>query len=128
MFDHITIDVADLDIARRFYDDALRPLGIERLYADGTSFFGYGCGEKAFFWIGRRGATPTRAHIAFAAPDRATVDRFFAAALAAGGRDNGSPGIYPEYHAYYYGGFVLDPDGNNIEAVCHTPPHNGTSM
>ncbi len=110
MLDHITIDVADLDTSGRFYDEALRPLGITRLYAFGEKFIGYGNGKKAFFWIGRRGETPTRAHIAFAAPDRATVDRYFAAAIAAGGREDA---------------FVLDPDGNNVEAVCHLPPEAG---
>jgi catechol 2,3-dioxygenase-like lactoylglutathione lyase family enzyme len=85
-------------------------------------FVGYGDGKKAFFWLGLRDAPQTGAHIAFIAADRATVDRFHAAALAAGGRDNGAPGLRPHYHPDYYGAFVLDPDGHNIEAVCHDPP------
>ncbi len=119
MLDHVTIGVTDLDRAMRFYDAALAPLGIERLYAEGEDFAGYGTARKAFFWIGVRDAAQTGAHVAFAAPDRETVERFHAAALAAGGRDNGGPGLRPAYHANYYGAFVLDPDGHNIEAVCH---------
>ena len=119
MLDHVTIGVSDFGRAKLFYDQALRPLGIERLYAESMDFAGYGRLDKAFFWIGLRPATQTGAHIAFAAADRATVDRFHAAALAAGGRDNGTPGLRPHYHPDYYGAFVIDPDGHNIEAVCH---------
>ncbi|MFZ3235384.1 MAG: VOC family protein [Stellaceae bacterium] len=118
MLDHVTIAVSDLGRARAFYDAALQPLGIERLYAEGESFAGYGTGRRAFFWIGRRDLVATGTHVAFAAPDRATVDMFYRVALAAGGRDNGAPGLRPRYHADYYGAFVLDPDGHNIEAVC----------
>jgi catechol 2,3-dioxygenase-like lactoylglutathione lyase family enzyme len=121
MLDHITIGVADIETSQAFYDQALLPLGITRLYAEGDSFAGYGVGEKAFFWIGRRAAAQTGAHVAFTAPDRATVDRFYQAALAAGGRENGPPGLRPHYHENYYGAFVLDPDGHNVEAVCHGP-------
>jgi catechol 2,3-dioxygenase-like lactoylglutathione lyase family enzyme len=121
MLDHVTIGVSDLTRAREFYDYALKPLGIERLYAAGQTFWGYGAEKKAFFWIGARDAGITGAHVAFTAPDRATVDAFHVAALAAGGRDNGAPGPRPHYHPHYYGAFVLDPDGHNIEAVCHTP-------
>jgi catechol 2,3-dioxygenase-like lactoylglutathione lyase family enzyme len=119
MLDHVTIGVSNLNHAREFYDRALRPLGIKRLYAEGETFSGYGADKKAFFWIGARAAVTTGAHVAFAAPDRAAVDAFHAAALAAGGRDNGAPGLRPHYHHHYYGAFVLDPDGHNIEAVCH---------
>jgi catechol 2,3-dioxygenase-like lactoylglutathione lyase family enzyme len=119
MLDHITIGVADIEASKRFYDQALLPLGIARLYAEGENFAGYGADEKAFFWIGHRPASQTGAHIAFAAPDRATVDRFHEAALAAGGHDNGAPGLRPHYHETYYAAFVLDPDGHNVEAVCH---------
>jgi catechol 2,3-dioxygenase-like lactoylglutathione lyase family enzyme len=119
MLDHVTIGVSKLNHAREFYDRALRPLGIRRLYADGETFSGYGADKKAFFWIGARAAVTTGAHVAFTAPDRAAVDAFHAAALAAGGRDNGAPGLRPHYHHHYYGAFVLDPDGHNIEAVCH---------
>lgn len=121
MLDHVTIGVTNLDRSKRFYDQALRPLGIERLYAEKETFAGYGANRKAFFWIGRRSDAQTSTHAAFTAPDRETVDRFYQAALAAGGRDNGPPGLRPHYHGNYYGAFVLDPDGHNIEAVCHRP-------
>jgi catechol 2,3-dioxygenase-like lactoylglutathione lyase family enzyme len=119
MLDHVTIGVSDIERSRSFYDLALRPLGITRLYADGEAASGYGLAPKAFFWISWRGLPQTGAHVAFAAQDRAVVDRFHAEAIAAGGRDNGAPGIRPNYHPSYYGAFVLDPDGHNIEAVCH---------
>ena len=119
MLDHVTLGVTDVGRSKAFYDQALRPLGIEQLYAEGDSFAGYGANGKAFFWIGRKDAAQTGAHVAFAVEDRQTVDRFHRAALAAGGRDNGQPGLRPHYHEDYYGAFVLDPDGHNIEAVCH---------
>ena len=122
MLDHVSIGVTDIERAKAFYDRALRPLGIERLYAEGDAAAGYGANKKAFFWIGLRSAPQTGAHIAFASPDRATVDAFYKAALAAGGTDNGKPGLRPHYHANYYGAFVLDPDGHNIEAVCRISP------
>jgi catechol 2,3-dioxygenase-like lactoylglutathione lyase family enzyme len=119
MLDHVTIGVSDIERSRSFYDLALRPLGITRLYAEGETASGYGLAPKAFFWISWRGLPQTGAHIAFTAQDRALVDRFHAEAIAAGGKDNGAPGIRPNYHPSYYGAFVLDPDGHNIEAVCH---------
>ena len=125
MLDHVTIGTSDLARAMEFYDRALKPLGIERLFADGETASGYGAGRKAFFWIGTRDAVMTGTHVAFAAPDCATVDAFHAAALAAGGRDNGAPGLRPHYHADYYGAFVLDPDGHNVEAVCRHSPGAG---
>ena len=118
MLDHVTIGISNLARAQEFYDRALKPLGIERLFADGETASGYRVGQKAFFWIGTRDAVMTGTHVAFAAPDHATVDAFHAAALAAGGRDNGAPGLRPHYDPGYYGAFVLDPDGHNIEAVC----------
>ena len=121
MLDHVTIGVTDVERSKKFYDRALRPLGIARLYAEAEQYAGYGISPKAFFWIGLRDISQTGSHIAFTAQDRATVDRFHAEAIAAGGRDNGRPGIRPDYHPYYYGAFVLDPDGHNIEAVCHAP-------
>jgi catechol 2,3-dioxygenase-like lactoylglutathione lyase family enzyme len=121
MLDHVTIGVRDVEQSKKFYDRALAPLGIARLYAEGERFAGYGVSSKAFFWIGTRATPQTGAHIAFAARDRATVERFHEAAIAAGGKDNGRPGIRPNYHPNYYGAFVLDPDGHNIEAVCHSP-------
>jgi catechol 2,3-dioxygenase-like lactoylglutathione lyase family enzyme len=121
MLDHVTIGVENIERSKRFYDSALRALGISRLYAEGESFAGYGIAPKAFFWIGRRATPQTGAHVAFAAADRAMVDRFYTEAIAAGGGDNGPPGLRPHYHPNYYGAFVLDPDGHNIEAVCHAP-------
>jgi catechol 2,3-dioxygenase-like lactoylglutathione lyase family enzyme len=124
MLDHVTIGVTDAERSKQFYDRALRPLGIARLYAEGESAAGYGVRPKAFFWIGLKDNPQTGAHVAFTVPDRATVDRFHEEAIAAGGQDNGPPGIRPHYHANYYGAFVLDPDGHNIEAVCHAAPGN----
>ena len=121
MLDHVTIGVSDIGRSKTFYDRALRPLGIERLHADGETFAGYGADRKAFFWIGVRNTPQTGVHIAFATRDRDTVDAFYAEALAAGGKDNGPPGPRPHYHPDYYGAFILDPDGHNIEAVCHMP-------
>ncbi len=124
MLDHVTIGVTDLARSIAFYDAALRVLGIERLASDGVHFAGYGTAHdrRAFFWIGLRGAPQTGAHVAFVAADRPRVDRFHAAALAAGGQDYGAPGLRPQYHPDYYGAFVHDPDGHNIEAVCRQPP------
>lgn len=125
MFDHVSLTVSDLGRAKRFYAAALAPLGIEvrmevTAEQSGTgAFFGMGVGPRATFWLGE-GERPTgRAHIAFAATTRAAVDAFHRAALEAGGRDNGAPGLRPYYSPTYYGAFVLDPDGHNIEAVCH---------
>lgn len=123
MIDHIELWVSDLGRSRAFYDAALAPLGIRILTEAGPesgrgSHLGYGRTEPAF-WIGTSQPAGGPVHVAFAAPDRATVADFHAAALAAGGGDNGRPGPRPEYHPGYYGAFVLDPDGNNIEAVFH---------
>ncbi|MGY4316084.1 catechol 2,3-dioxygenase-like lactoylglutathione lyase family enzyme [Bradyrhizobium sp. JR3.5] len=95
MLDHVTIGISDIERSKTFYDAALRPLGITRLYAEGAEFAGYGVRPKAFFWIGRRATPQTGAHIAFTANDRVTVDRFYDDAIKAGGRDNGRPGIRP---------------------------------
>ena len=129
MIDHIGFPVSDLDRSRAFYDRALAPLGVELLMevteemtGGHGAHLGYGRHGKPFFWIGSGQPAGAGTHVAFAAPDRATVDAFHAAALAAGGRDNGAPGLRPEYHPGYYGAFVLDPDGNNIEAVHHGEP------
>jgi catechol 2,3-dioxygenase-like lactoylglutathione lyase family enzyme len=118
MLDHVTFGVGEIRRSQAFYDQALRPLGIERLHTE-DDCAGYGANDKAFFWIGLKGVPQTGAHVAFTTPDRETVDRFYQAALAAGGEDNGAPGLRPHYHENYYGAFVLDPDGHNIEAVCH---------
>ncbi len=127
MIDHIGIAVKDMDRAKTFYMGALNPLGIgvimevtaEQTGADAHA--GFGKDGKAFFWIGTGNKPRGGAHVAFTAQTRAEVDLFYRAALAAGGRDNGAPGRRPHYHEHYYGAFVLDPDGNNIEAVCHRP-------
>ncbi|MBB6250244.1 VOC family protein [Nitrospirillum iridis] len=128
MLDHIGISVADFAASTAFYDHALAPLGVTRLMditAEMTgagAHAGYGSGGKPYFWIGTgRRLQGGALHICFAAANRATVDAFHAAALAAGGRDNGAPGLRPHYHPNYYGAFILDPDGHNIEAVCHDP-------
>ena len=120
MLDHVTLKVRDISISRAFYDAALAPLGIELKMGAGP-VAGYG-NTRPFFWLGEAGTAPSLGtHVAFTCPDRATVDTFYKAALAAGGRDNGAPGLRAHYHPTYYGAFILDPDGHNIEAVCHTP-------
>ena len=116
MLDHVYIGVSDLDRSAAFYAGALEALGMSELFRrPGDVAFGRD-GKPWFFIRSGGGAEPV--HIAFTAPDRRTVDHFHAAALASGGRDNGAPGPRP-YHPRYYGAFVLDPDGHNIEAVCH---------
>jgi catechol 2,3-dioxygenase-like lactoylglutathione lyase family enzyme len=117
MLDHVTIAVSEFARSRIFYDAALAPLGITRLYAEGDKAAGYGQGGKAFFWIAEQDRPPSQAHIAFKASQSADIEAFHTVALAHGGRDNGRPGPRPEYHDRYYAAFVLDPDGNNIEAV-----------
>jgi catechol 2,3-dioxygenase-like lactoylglutathione lyase family enzyme len=121
MIDHVTFWVTDMARAKAFYDRALAPLGMRRITAADHEFAGYGVPGKGYFWIGPAKEAPTGTHVAFAASDRATVEAFYAAAIAAGGRDNGKPGLRPQYQANYYGAFVLDPDGHNIEAVCYAP-------
>jgi catechol 2,3-dioxygenase-like lactoylglutathione lyase family enzyme len=104
VLDHVSVGVTNIERSRRFYDAALRPLGLVRIVDFGKV------------------KTPIPgAHLCFRAPGRKAVDAFYAAALAAGGRDDGSPGLRPQYHADYYCAFVLDPDGHRIEAVCHAP-------
>ena len=119
MIDHINIGVSDVPASRIFYERALAPLGYVALI-EAPDRVGLGRDGKPDFWISDRPSSAPL-HVAFAAPDRATVDAFHEAALAAGGRDNGPAGLRPEYHASYYGAFVLDPDGNNVEAVTHRP-------
>ena len=121
MIDHVTLGVSDIGRSQTFYDRALAAIGIERLYAEADAFAGYGAGKKAFFWIGLKTTPITGVHVAFAVDSRDLVDRFHAAGIAAGGGDNGAPGLRPHYHPNYYGAFILDPDGHNIEAVCHAP-------
>ncbi|QKR99071.1 VOC family protein [Sphingomonas sp. CL5.1] len=127
MIDHIGIGAADYAAARRFYDAALAPLGIAVVMevtaeeSGGYHGVGYGREGKPFFWLSGGGARGAGIHVAFTAPTRAAVDAFHAAAMAHGGRDNGAPGLRPHYHPDYYGAFVFDPDGINVEAVCHAP-------
>jgi len=119
MLDHFAIGVRDLAASRAFYEAALAPLGVTLVMEWAGAAAGFGECRKPYFFLesGRPVARPL--HVAFAAADRATVDAFHAAALAAGGTDNGAPGVRAIYHPHYYGAFVLDPDGNNVEAVCH---------
>ncbi len=119
MLDHVNLPVADLERSKRFYEEALSPLGYELLMEHHISGAGFGQAGKADFWI-KQGAVGSAVHVAFASPDCATMDAFHTAAVTAGGRDNGRPGLRPEYHSTYYGAFVPDPDGNNIEAVYHS--------
>jgi catechol 2,3-dioxygenase-like lactoylglutathione lyase family enzyme len=122
MLDHISIQCADVDASARFYDAVLAPLGGERVMDFGT-VVGFGVPPKPDFWVGPRttGEGFRESHIAFSAPDRAAVRAFFDAAMAAGAEVLHEPRLWPEYHETYYGAFVRDPDGNNVEAVCHRP-------
>ena len=126
MIDHTGIAVRDFDASKRFYDAALASLGaslvmmVSEEYTDGLKVGGYGY-DRPQFWLHESSEPGPGRHYAFAADTRAEVDAFYEAALAAGGRDNGGPGLRPHYHPNYYGAFVFDPDGNNIEAVCHAP-------
>ena len=120
MLDHLGLRVLDYAKSKRFFVSALAPLGYEIVMEFGGVTAGLGTPGKPDFWIAP-GEASGPVHVAFASPDRATVDAFYEAAIAAGGRDNGAPGLRREYHPNYYGAFVFDPDGNNIEAVCHAP-------
>ena len=121
MLDHIGIQVSDLERSVAFYTKALAPLGYE-LVMRWQLAAGFAVGGKPDFWIdGGVGAPKYSIHVAFRANGRALVRTFYDAALAAGGKDNGAPGVRPHYHEHYYGAFVHDPDGHNIEAVCHEP-------
>jgi catechol 2,3-dioxygenase-like lactoylglutathione lyase family enzyme len=123
MLDHLGIDVSDYERSKSFYSETLASLGLELLMEPVPNAAGFGSREdqKPFFWVYDRDHVNHGTHIAFAAPDRETVDAFHAAAIAAGATDNGGPGLREIYHPNYYGAFVLDPDGNNVEAVCHMP-------
>ena len=124
IIDHVGFKVTDFTLSRDFYTAALGALGIKLLAEfeyDGVKSAGYGA-DRPTFWLGTgktiRGGD---SHVAFVAPSRAAVEAFYTVALAAGGRDNGAPGLRPHYHPNYYAAFVFDPDGHNIEAVCHSP-------
>jgi catechol 2,3-dioxygenase-like lactoylglutathione lyase family enzyme len=125
MIDHAGLQVTRPELSRRFYEQALASLGYSLLmqvpteFTGGKAVFGFGVAPKADFWLAEGAANEPRVHIAFRADSRAQVDEFHRAALAAGGKDNGPPGPRPHYHENYYGAFVLDPDGHNIEAVFH---------
>jgi catechol 2,3-dioxygenase-like lactoylglutathione lyase family enzyme len=119
VIDHLVLDVRDLEASRRFYEQALRPLGYQ-VVSESESFCGLGTNGQTR--LGLRPRTPSGpVHFAVTSPDRPTVDAFHEAAIAAGGQDNGPPGVRTAYHENYYAAFVIDPDGNNVEAVCETP-------
>ena len=127
VIDHMGFGVSDYRRAIDFYERALAPLGISLVMRvtkeESGSYEGCGFGRngKPSFWLSADRKTEPHLHVAFVADNRAAVDAFYAAALAAGGRDNGPPGVRAHYHPNYYGAFVLDPEGHNIEAVCHAP-------
>ena len=130
MLDHVGFAVSDIARSRAFYEAALAPLGIslmmeippeENAAGGGGRALGFGKDDKPFFWIADNQRVGEGTHIAFETDSRAKVDRFYQAAIAAGGRDNGPPGLRPHYHPNYYAAFVFDPDGLNIEAVSHRP-------
>ena len=120
MFDNIGIVVTKLAESKAFFLAALRPLGVE-LVMEGPYGVGIGQQKKPSLWLFETKEKPAHLHIAFSAESRSQVDDFYRAALGAGGKDNGAPGLRPHYHANYYGAFVIGPDGHNIEAVCHKP-------
>lgn len=127
MLDHIGFPVSDFERSKAFYNRALAPLGyglvmeVTPAMTGGTeSHAGFGLQSRPQFWIASGTPLSGRLHVCFAANTRKQVDAFHVAAMAAGGMDNGRPGLRPHYHANYYGAFVIDPDGHNIEAACHT--------
>ena len=119
MIDHTEVAVRDVGRSKAFYRAALAPLGYVAI-VEGEQYADFGVPPKADFWIGEGTPNVPPVNVAFRAENRRQVDAFYRAAIAAGGRDNGPPGLRPHYHANYYGAFVLDPDGHNIEAVCHS--------
>ena len=127
MIDHTGYNVRDPKTSRAFYERALAPLGYTVLmevppeHTGGKVVLGWGVAPKPDFWTAEGEPQTPRVHIAFAASSRKQVDDFYAAAIAAGGKDNGPPGVRAHYHPNYYGAFVLDPDGYNVEVVCHSP-------
>ena len=126
MIDHLGFPVSNYGRAKAFYTQALAPLGYTLIMEvdqteNETKAAGFGINGKPDFWIGGEGGLNRLIHVAIVAEDRAAVDAFYRAALAAGGKDNGAPGLRPHYHPNYYAAFVFDPDGHNIEAVCHRP-------
>jgi catechol 2,3-dioxygenase-like lactoylglutathione lyase family enzyme len=120
VIDHAGVAVDDLGASKAFYASALAPIGYA-LLLEVSDAAGFGVPPKPDFWIGASTSNVSPIHVAFRVASRSLVDAFYRAAIAAGGRDNGAPGLRPHYHPNYYGAFVLDPDGHNIEAVCHEP-------
>ena len=120
IIDHIGFAISDFEASKNFYRRSLAPLGIE-LVMEIEGWAGFGRDGKPELWFGPGDEAHAPMHLAFGADNRAAVDRFYEAAIAAGGKDNGAPGIREIYHPDYYGAFVLDPDGHNVEAVCHSP-------
>jgi catechol 2,3-dioxygenase-like lactoylglutathione lyase family enzyme len=120
MFDHVGLGATNLAASKAFFLAALQPLGIA-LVMEGPYGVGIGQNKKPSLWLFETKDQPSHLHLAFTAEDRRQVDAFYQAALAAGGKDNGAPGLRPHYHADYYGAFVIGPDGHNVEAVCHKP-------
>ena len=120
MLAHVAVNVTDFEVAKAFYLGALAPLGYRVVYEEPGALAYLADHRGLDFGIGRREPVGG-AHVAFECHDHESVDRFHAAGLAAGGTDNGAPGLRPQYDANYYAAYVLDPDGNNIEAVCHSP-------
>jgi predicted lactoylglutathione lyase len=121
MFDHISLSISNYKKSKEFYSKVLKPLGYELVteFEDNTACFGEG--KKFSFVIYPGGKTTPRVHIAFKSKNRTGVDAFYQAAIQAGGKDNGAPGLRTEYHPNYYAAFIYDFDGHNIEAVCHDP-------
>jgi catechol 2,3-dioxygenase-like lactoylglutathione lyase family enzyme len=121
VIDHTNVNVSNFEKSKIFYTNVLAPLGYELLHEFDGSVAGFGIDGKPDFWIGKGDVNTPRIHIAFRAETREMVQAFYGVALEKGGRDNGAPGLRTHYHPDYYGAFVLDPDGHNIEAVCHVP-------
>ena len=123
MFDHLSLTVSDLEKSLRFYEAALATLGYQcvRFTANSGQSAGFGLGNALHFWISEGSKVSRNAHVAFAADDHKSVESFYETAISAGGKENGAPGFRPHYHASYYAAFVIDPDENNIEVVCHFP-------
>lgn len=120
MFDHLGLGVTNLAESKAFFLAALAPLGV-KVAMEGPYGVGMGQHNKPSLWLHEARQPTAPLHIAFSADDRRQVEEFYRAALAAGGKDNGAPGLRPHYHPTYYGAFVIGPDGHNIEAVCHKP-------
>lgn len=120
MIDHIGLSVSNVQASIRFYTPALKPLGMQLLGED-NGWVGFGENRQAVFWFGTAEVIQAPMHIAFSARSRDMVDQFYNAAIAAGGKCNGTPGERARYHPHYYAAFVIDPDGHNVEAVCHQP-------